>query len=61
MSETVDYEAMSKGEKVRLVLRLQPEVKKALVGKAKALGVSPSAYVSLLVDRDLGAGGFAVG
>lgn len=61
MAKTADFGTMEQGDKVRLVLRMKPSMKDALVGKARDLGVSPSAYVALLVNQDLKPGGYSVG
>lgn len=51
MAEKVGFEAIGRGEKVRLTLWLEPNVRDALKAQAASLGVSASAYVSVLVGE----------
>ena len=48
---TTDYEDMGRSERVRLTLRLTPAVRDELKRQARLTGVSPSAYVSVLVNE----------
>lgn len=51
MSDSADFGAFGRGDKVRLTLWLEPRVKDALKEQASTLGVSSSAYVSVLVGE----------
>lgn len=55
MAQT-DYAALGESQKERLVLRIAPVVKEALKTRASELGLSPSAYVTMLVTNDEGRG-----
>lgn len=49
----VSYSEMGDGGKVRLTLRMPPDVKAALVKRARSLGATPSAYVAMLMNEDV--------
>lgn len=51
MAEKDEFYASGRGEKVRLTLWIEPRVKDALKEQAASLGVSASAYVSVLVGE----------
>lgn len=51
MAEKAGFDAIGRGEKVRLTLWLEPNVRDALKAQAASLGVSASAYVSVLVGE----------
>lgn len=51
MAEKAGFETIGRGEKVRLTLWLEPSVRDALKAQAASLGVSASAYVSVLVGE----------
>lgn len=49
--EKTGWATIPKGDsdKVRMTLLLKPEIKEKLKQQAKAMGVSPSAYIAVLV------------
>ena len=51
MVEKAGFDAIGRGEKVRLTLWLEPSVRDSLKAQAASLGVSASAYVSVLVGE----------